>query len=67
MDTAKDMQKVYAKTPTVDLIKNRNRKSLALRDIQGLHHYWAIKERARLEYLRAQIDDELVRRAETEP
>jgi len=56
VDTAKDMYKVYSRTPTIDLIKNRNRKSLELYRLKGQTGYWAKKDRARLEHMIRQID-----------
>lgn len=64
MNTAKDMKKIYAKTSTVDLIKNRNRKQLQLWQLKGVTGYWADKERARLKHMIDQIDQEIERRAE---
>jgi len=62
-NAAKDMQKIYAQTATVDLIKNRNKKTRELQRVRYERGYWARKECARLEYLRDQIDDEIRRRA----
>jgi len=64
VNTAKDMKKIYAKTATVDLIKNRNRKQWQIWQLYGLTGYWVDKERARLTHMIAQIDQEIERRAE---
>jgi len=58
------MQKIYSKTATVELIKNRNRKQLQLWKLKGLDGYWVDKERARLVHMISQIDQEITRRAE---
>lgn len=63
MDTAKDMFKVYAKTSTVDLVKNRNRKYRRLLQLDGLDGYFVLKERARLEHMIKQIDSVIAFRA----
>jgi len=59
---AKDMSKVYRNTPTIDLIKNRGRKMLALMRAQQEWGYFAKKEVARLQYQIAQIDAEIAAR-----
>jgi len=51
MDVAKDMYKVYSKTPTIDLIKNRNRKIAQLNRLDGIDGYFVKKERARLAHM----------------
>jgi len=56
MDTAKDMYRVYSKTSTVDLIKNRNKKIRELNKIRGLGGYWVKKDVLRLVHMIAQID-----------
>jgi len=56
MDTAKDMYKVYAKTSTLDLIRNRNRKFAQLCRLDGLDGYFVKKERARLAHMIGTID-----------
>lgn len=56
MDTAKDMYKVYSKTATIDLIKNKGRKQLELMRLKNQHGYWVKKEVARLEHMIRQID-----------
>ncbi len=63
MDTAKDMYKVYAKTPTMDLVRNRNRKYRQLLRLDGLDGYFVGKERARLEHMIEQIDAVIAHRA----
>jgi hypothetical protein len=63
MDTAKDMYKVYAKTPTMDLVHNRNRKYRQLLRLDGLDGYFVAKERARLEHMIKQIDAVIAHRA----
>jgi len=64
MNTAKDMKKIYSKTSTIDLIKNRNHKQLQLWQLKGLPGYWVDKERARLTHMITQIDQEIERRSE---
>jgi len=51
MDTAKDMYKVYSKTSTIDLIKNKNRKIRQLQKLDGIEGYFVKKERARLAHM----------------
>jgi len=65
--TAKDMSKVYAKTSTLDLVRNQMLKRHALARVQGVPSYWAKKEVARLEHMIKQIDVELEARALQEP
>jgi len=60
---AKDMSKVYFKTATIDLIKNKGRKTLALMRARREGGYFAKKEIARLEYQIAQIDAVLASRS----
>jgi len=67
MDTAKDMYKVYAKTSTIDLLKNRARKVNQLRTMEKFTGYWTKKERARLEHMIKQIDAVIEMRALQEP
>jgi len=64
---AKDMSKVYRNTPTVDLIKNRQRKSYQAKQLHGVIGYWSRKELARLNYMISQIDAELEARAMQNP
>lgn len=67
MDTAKDMYKVYSKTPTIDLIKNRNKKIAQLRRLHGVEGYFVKKERARLEHMIGNIDAVIESRKLQEP
>jgi len=67
MDAAKDMYKVYSRTSTIDLIKNRNRKTVALFKLSTSHGYWAKKECARLAYLISQIDAVIQSRVDQSP
>jgi len=59
---AKNMHKVYVNTPTINLIKNKGRKTLALMRARRQGGYLAKKEIARLEYQIAQIDAVLASR-----
>ena len=63
MDTAKDMWKVYSRTSTVDLIKNKSRKVAEFRKLASQKGYWAMRERARLAQMIDQIDAVLEARA----
>jgi len=63
MDTAKDMFKVYAKTSTIELVHNRNRKYRQLLRLDGLDGYFVKKERSRLEHMIKQIDAVIAQRA----
>jgi len=63
MDTAKDMFKVYSKTSTIDLIKNRSRKCVQLERLIKVNGYWAQKDINRLKHMIMQIDAVLVSRA----
>jgi len=65
--TAKDMSKVYEKTPTIELIRNKGRKQLQLQKALMMGGYWAKKECARLEHMIDQIDAELACRAAQKP
>jgi len=56
MDTAKDMYKVYSKTSTIDLIKNRNKKIRKLQQIRDYNTYWAKKDKKRLQHMIDQIE-----------
>jgi hypothetical protein len=56
METAKDMYKVYSKTPTAQLITNKHRKMVELYRLRDESGYWAVKDRARLRHLIMQID-----------
>jgi len=67
MDTAKDMYRVYSKTSTVDLIKNRNKKIRELNKIRGLGGYWVKKDVLRLVHMIAQIDAVIESRRLQEP
>ena len=60
---AKDMAKVYAKTSTIDLIRNRAKKIRQLEKISGYNTYFAKKDRARLVHMIDQIEVELEARA----
>jgi len=64
---AKDMSKVYGNTPTIDLIKNRQRKKYEADKLHGIHGYWSKKELDRLNHMIAQIDVELACRAAQRP
>jgi len=61
------MRKVYQNTPTIDLIRNKGKKQLALMKVRDQRGYWAIKEQVRLSGMIAQIDAELACRAAQEP
>jgi len=63
MNTAKDMKKVYARTSTVDLIKNKGRKQQELLKVCQMDGYWARKEVNRLVHMIGQIDAVLEARA----
>jgi len=67
MDTAKDMYKVYSKTSTIDLIKNRNRKTVELFHASRHSGYWAKKECIRLAHMISQIDAVIQARVDQEP
>jgi len=67
MDTAKDMYKVYSRTPTIDLIKNRNRKVAQLHRLDGIRGYFTDKERNRLVHMIKQLDAVIFSRAQQEP
>jgi len=67
MDTAKDMYKVYSKTSTVDLIKNRNKKIRELNKIRDMGGYWVKKDILRLVHYIAQIDAVIEARRLQEP
>jgi len=67
METAKDMYKVYSKTSTVDLIKNRNRKIRQLQKLDGIDGYFVKKERARLAHMISNIDAVIEARKLQEP
>jgi len=56
MDTAKDMYKVYSKTSTVDLIRNRNKKIRQLQGMSQYNTYWAKKDKKRLQHMIDQIE-----------
>jgi len=56
MNTAKDMYKVYSKTSTIDLIRNRNKKIRKLQQISQYNTYWAKKDRDRLQHMIDQIE-----------
>jgi len=64
---AKDMSKVYRNTPTIELIRNRTRKSYELLKLKNVTGYWAQKDRARLAHMIDQIDAELASRAARQP
>lgn len=64
---AKDMAKVYFKTPTIDLIKNKGRKQLLLMRTEREGGYFAKKEAERLKYQIAQIDAVLAARSAQKP
>jgi len=64
---AKDMAKVYFKTPTIDLIKNKGRKQLALMKAERAGGYFGRKEAERLKYQIAQIDAVLEARGAQQP
>jgi len=63
MDTAKDMYKVYAKTSTIELVRNRNRKFRQLLRLDGIDGYFVNKERDRLMHMIKQIDAVIAQRA----
>jgi len=67
MNTAKDMHKVYSKTSTIDLIKNRNEKFRRLEKLDGLDGYFVKKERARLAHMIGTIDAVIASRKLKEP
>jgi len=67
MDTFKDMYKVYSKTSTVDLIKNRNRKVAELSKLRDQFGYWAKKDKSRLAHMISQIDAVIEARRLQEP
>jgi len=67
MGAAKDMYKVYSRTSTIDLIKNRHRKTVELFRASQHSGYWFKKECARLEHLISQIDAEIQSRVDQEP
>jgi len=56
MKHTKDMMRVYEKTSTIDLIKNRNRKVAQLNRLSGVGGYFVKKERSRLAHMIDQID-----------
>jgi len=64
---SKDMAKVYRNTPTIELIRNRTRKSYELLKLKNVTGYWAQKERSRLEHMVKQLDAELAARAAQQP
>jgi len=65
--TAKDMSKVYAKTPTMDLVRNRMRKQHEMNKMLPYGGFWMKKERSRLEHMIKQIDAELEARRLQQP
>jgi len=67
MDTAKDMYKVYSKTSTIDLIKNRNKKIREVSRIRDMGGYWVKKDILRLVHYIAQIDAVIEARRLQEP
>lgn len=67
MKTAKNMEKVYLNTSTVDLIRNKGKKQCQLLKIQKMRGYWANKERARLNHMIQQIDAVIESRALQKP
>jgi len=67
MDTAKDMYKIYSRTSTQDLIKNRNKKTVQIFRLGKISGYWAKKERNRLAHMISQIDAVIASRAAQEP
>jgi len=67
VNTAKDMYKVYAKTSTLDLIRNRNAKVRRLEKLDGLDGYFVKKERARLAHMIGNIDAVIAARKLKEP
>lgn len=67
MNYAKDMYKVYSKTSTIDLIKNKGRKLLQLQEVEQYNTYFAKKDRARLRELIDQIDAVLEARRLQDP
>jgi len=67
MNTAKDMWKVYSRTSTIDLIKNKHKKEVALYKLQNYDGYWAKKERARLHSMIFQITAVIEARKLQEP
>jgi len=67
MDTAKDMHKVYSKTATIDLMKNRSRKCVQLEQLIKVNGYWAQKDINRLKHMIMQIDAVLAARALEDP
>lgn len=64
---SKDMRKVYRNTPTIELIRNKGRKQLALIRASQMDGYWARKEVTRLVDMIGQIDAELRYRAAQKP
>jgi len=64
---AKDMEKVYFNTSTVDLLKNRSRKVVQLANLRKVDGYWCKKDIARLEHMINQIDAVLASRAAQKP
>jgi len=64
---AKDMSKVYFKTSTIDLIRNKGRKQLALYKAERAGGYFGRKEAERLRYQIAQIEAVLAERAAQTP
>jgi len=67
MNAAKDMYKVYAKTSTIDLMKNRSRKIAQLEKLKAIDGYWARKDIDRLAHMIHQIDAVIEARALQEP
>jgi len=67
VDTAKDMFKVYSRTSTADLIKNRNKKTVQIFRLGKISGYWAQKERNRLAHMINQIDAVIEARRLQEP
>jgi len=59
----KNMEKVYAKFSTIDLIKLKGRKQLRLMEAQRHKGYFAKKEIQYWTEMIAQVDAELTRRA----
>jgi len=66
METAKDMYKVYSRTSTIDLIKNRNRKERQLHRLDGVRGYFTDKERNRLVHMIKQLDAVILQRSQQE-
>jgi len=67
MDTAKDMWKVYSRTSTIDLIKNKNRKLVQLHRLAGIDGYFVKKEVARLQHMISAIDAVIQSRVDQNP